>query len=198
LCSTLTFYYAGLRQCSLYGRRHGFSLGEGSGLLGSWRGIFFSRCCAGFISLPGQVCRFPAQYTIGCQPSTTTNLHVLLEKDLHLQARADNSHGRGAKYAGDVDKPSFNGHLFFGFSCRWLFSSRGCDWLRPALSNRRLRLDFCHDRGWAAASFSRLSHCLPVAFVPLVYGVGRRNLLQALEIQLSAYTTIARQVPLET
>jgi hypothetical protein len=32
------------------------------------------------------------------------------------------------------------------------------------------------------------SHRLPVAFVSLVYGVGRRNLLQALGIQLSAYT----------
>jgi hypothetical protein len=29
---------------------------------------------------------FPTQYTIGGQPSTTTNLHVLLEKDFHLQA----------------------------------------------------------------------------------------------------------------
>jgi hypothetical protein len=190
LCSILTFNYAGLRQCSLYDRRHGLGLGEGSGLLGSWRGIFFGRSRAGLIPLPGQVCRFPAQYTVGCQPSTTTNLHVLLGKDLHLEARLDNSHGRGAKYAGDVDKPGFSGRLLFGFCCRWLFSSRGCGWLRPALSNWRLRLDFCHDRGWAAASSSWLPHRLPVAFVPLVYGVGRRNLLQALEILLSAYTTL--------
>jgi hypothetical protein len=163
----------------------------GGGLtLGSWRGTFFNRYCAGFISLPGQVCRFLAQYTIGCQPSTTTNLHVLLGKDLHLQARPDNSHGRCAKYAGDVDKPGFSGHLFFGFTCRWLFSSRGCGRLRPALSDRRLRLDFCQGGSWAAASFSRLSHRLPVAFVPLVYGVGRRNLLQALGILLSACITL--------
>jgi hypothetical protein len=40
------------------------------------------------------------------------------------------------------------------------------------------------------ASFSRLPHRLPVVVVPLVYGVGRRNLLQALGIQLSAYTTL--------
>jgi hypothetical protein len=39
----------------------------------------------------------------GCQPSTTTKLHVLLGKDHHLQARPDYCHGRGAKYAGDVD-----------------------------------------------------------------------------------------------
>jgi hypothetical protein len=198
LCSILTFNYAGLRQCSLYGRRHGLGLGEGSGLFGSWRRIFFS-CCAGFISLPGQVCRLPAQYTIGCQPSTTANLHVLLGKDLHLQARPDNSHGRGAKYAGNVDKPGFSWRLFFGFSCRWLFSSRGCGWLRPALSNWRPRLDFCsrplrhelfHGGGWTAASLSRLPDRLPVAFVPLVYAVGRQNLLQALRILLSAYTTL--------
>jgi hypothetical protein len=53
LCSILTFNYAGLWQCSLYDRRHGLGLGEGSGLLGNWRGIFFNRYCAGFISLPG-------------------------------------------------------------------------------------------------------------------------------------------------
>jgi hypothetical protein len=33
-------------------------------------------------------------------------------------------------------------------------------------------------------------HRLSVAFVPLIYGVGRRNLLQALGIQWSAYTTL--------
>jgi hypothetical protein len=120
-------------------------------------------------------------------------------KNLHLQARPDNCHSRGAKYTGDVDKPSFSGSLFFGFSCRWLFSSRGCDRLRPALSDRRMRLDFCsrplrhklfHDGGWAAASFNWLPHRLPVTFVPLVYRVGRWNLLQALGILLSAYTTL--------
>jgi hypothetical protein len=74
----------------------------------------------------------------------TTNLHVLLGKDLHLQARPDNSHGQGAKYAGDVDKSDISRSLFFGLSRRWLFSSRGCGWLRPALYNRCLRLDFCN------------------------------------------------------
>jgi hypothetical protein len=44
-----------------------------------------------------------------------------------------------------------------------------------------LRLELYHDRGWAAASSSRLPYRLLVAFVPLVYGVGRWNLLQATE-----------------
>jgi hypothetical protein len=142
------------------------------------------------------------EYTIGCQPSTTTNLHVLLGKDFHLQARPDNSHGRGAKYAGDVNKPGFGGCLFSGFSRCWFLSSSGRGRSRPALDDQRLRLDYCsrplcqlrheffYGGGWAAASFSRLSHCLPFASVPLVYGIGRRNLLQALGIQLSAYTTL--------
>jgi hypothetical protein len=111
----------------------------------------------------------------------TTKLHVLLREDLHLQAQPDYYHGWGAKYVGDVDKSSFSTCLFFSFSSRWLFSSRGCGRLRPTLSDLRLRLDFCHDGGWAAASSSRLPHRLPVAFVPLVYGVGRRNFLQATE-----------------
>jgi hypothetical protein len=72
LRSILTLYHAGLWQRSLRGWRHGLALGEGSGLLGSRRGSFFSHCRAGFISLPGQVRRFPAQYIIGGQPSTTT------------------------------------------------------------------------------------------------------------------------------
>jgi hypothetical protein len=181
LRSVLTFYNAGLWQRSLYGRRHGLCLGDGSGPLGGWRGTFFSHCRAGFILLPGQVCGFPAQYIIGCQPSTTTKLHVLLGEDLHLQARPDYCHGWGAKYAGDVDKSNFSRRLFFGFSSRWVFISRSCGWFSPAFSNWRLRLDFCRGGGWAAASFSRLPHRLPVAFVPLVYGVGRRNLLQATE-----------------
>jgi hypothetical protein len=84
-------------------------------------------------------------------------------------------------YAGNVVKSGFSRRLFFSFSSHWLFSSRSCGWLRPALSNWRPWLDFCHGRGWAAASFSRLPHRLPVAFVPLVYEVGRRNLLQATE-----------------
>jgi hypothetical protein len=67
-----------------------------------------------------------------------------------------NCHGRGAKYAGDVDKSSFSGRFFFGFSSHWLFSGRSHAWLRPALNNYRLRFDFCHGGGWAAASFSWL------------------------------------------
>jgi hypothetical protein len=58
---------------------------------------------------------------------------------------------------------------------------------RPLCQSRH---KFLYGGGWAAASFSRLSHCLPVAFVPLIHRVGRRNLLQALGIQLSAYTTL--------
>jgi hypothetical protein len=59
-CRVLTLYNAGLRQCSLYGRRLGLCLRGGSGLLSGWRGIIFSHCRAGFILVPGQVCRFPA------------------------------------------------------------------------------------------------------------------------------------------
>jgi hypothetical protein len=35
----------------------------GSGLLSGWRGSFFRHHCGGFISLPGQICRFPTEYT---------------------------------------------------------------------------------------------------------------------------------------
>jgi hypothetical protein len=77
----------------------------------------------------------------------TTNPHVPLGKDLHLQAQPDYCHSWGAKYAGDVDKSSFSRRLFFGFSSHWLFSSSSCGWLSPALNNWRLRHDFCHGGG---------------------------------------------------
>jgi hypothetical protein len=177
----------------------------GSGLLSSWRGLLFSHCRARFILIPGQVRGFPAQYTTGCQPSTTTKLHVLLGKDHHLQARPDYCHGRGAKYAGDVDKASFGRRLFFGLSSCRLFSSSSCDWLSSALSNWCLRHGFWHGGGWAAASLNRLPHNFLVAFVPLIYGVGRRNLLQATEFcrqhtqhrETSTRLPYSRSLPLE-
>jgi hypothetical protein len=164
----LTFYCTGFRQRSLCDWRHGLALRDGSGLLGSRRGNFFSCCRAGFISFPGQISRLPAQYKIGGQPSKITKLQVLLGKGFHLQARPDDSHGRSAKYAGDVYKPGFGGHLFFSLSCYWFFgtSSRAQFW--PSLHGRCLRLEnssrpLCHlrhkffyDGGWVAASLSRL------------------------------------------
>jgi hypothetical protein len=102
-CSVLTLYNAGLWQRSLYGQRLRLCLRGGNGLLSGWRGLLFSHCRAGFILIPGQVRGFPAQYTTGCQSSTITKLHVLLGKDHRLQARPDYCHGRGAKYASDVD-----------------------------------------------------------------------------------------------
>jgi hypothetical protein len=78
---------------------------------------------------------------IGDQQSKIFKLQVLLGKGFHLQARPDDSHGRSAKYAGDVYKPSFDGRLFFSLSRYRFFgtSSRARFW--PALHGRRLRLD---------------------------------------------------------
>jgi hypothetical protein len=84
----------------------------------------------------------------------------------------------------------------------WIFgtSSRARFW--PPLHGRRLRLDnsgrpLCHLRhkffysgGWAAASLSRLSHCLPVISFPLINRARRWNLLRELKIQASAYTVL--------
>jgi hypothetical protein len=58
-----TFYDAGLTQCSLHGQRLGLCLRGGSGLLSGWCGFLFCHRCGGIISLPGQVCRFPTEYT---------------------------------------------------------------------------------------------------------------------------------------
>jgi hypothetical protein len=49
----LTLYDAGLGQGSPHGRRLGFRLRGGSGLLSGRIGLFTSHRCGGFISLPG-------------------------------------------------------------------------------------------------------------------------------------------------
>jgi hypothetical protein len=59
----LTFNDAGLGRRSLSGRRLGLRLRGGSGLLSGRRGFFFRHRCSGIIPLPGQVRRFPAEYT---------------------------------------------------------------------------------------------------------------------------------------
>jgi hypothetical protein len=63
LSRVLTFNYAGFGQRSLGGRRFGLRLRGGSGLLSRWRGFFFRHRCGGFIPLPGEIRRFPAEYT---------------------------------------------------------------------------------------------------------------------------------------
>jgi hypothetical protein len=182
--SVLTLYDAGLWQCSLHGRCLRFCLRGGSGLLSGRHGFLFRHCCSGFIPIPGQVRRFPTEDTTGCQPSTTTKPNVLLGKDLHLQARPDYRHGWGAEDAGDVDQSSLGRRLLLGLSSRLLFSSSS-GWFSASLNNwglaHQLRHELLHDGGWDAATSSRLSHRIPVAFVPLLYVVGRRNLLQAME-----------------
>jgi hypothetical protein len=94
--------------------RNGLILRKGCRLLNSWQLVFFTSRCAGFLAIPEQISRFPAKYRFGDQSSKITNLHVLLEDRLHSQAGPDNSHGQSAKYAGDVNEPSFRGRLFFG------------------------------------------------------------------------------------
>jgi hypothetical protein len=63
LSRVLTFNDAGLRQCSLSSRHFGLRLRGGSGLLSGRRGFFFHHHYSGFIPLPGQIRRFPAEYT---------------------------------------------------------------------------------------------------------------------------------------
>jgi hypothetical protein len=155
LCKVLTLYDASLRQCSLHSWCLGFFLRGGSGLLNGRHSSFFSHRCGGFISIPGQVRRFPAEYTTGCQPSTTTKSNVLLGKDLHLQARPDYYHGWGAEDTGDVDQPSLNRRLLLGLSSRCLFSDSSGRFSAP-FSNRglarQLRQKFLHGGGRAAAA----------------------------------------------
>jgi hypothetical protein len=94
--------------------------------------LFTSRCIR-FLAFPGQISRFPAKYKFGDQLSKITNLHVLLDDRLHSQAGPDNSHGRSAKNADDIDKLGFRGRLFFGMGDYWLHGSSSHRGLWPPL-----------------------------------------------------------------
>jgi hypothetical protein len=63
LSRVLTFDYAGFRQRSLSSRRFGLRLRGGSGLLSGRCDFFFRHRRRGFIPLPGQIRRLPAEYT---------------------------------------------------------------------------------------------------------------------------------------
>jgi hypothetical protein len=78
LSRVLTFNYAGLRQRSLSDRRLGLCLRGGSELLSRRRGFSFRHLCGGFIPLPGQVRRFPAEYKSRLSTKYDYNIQVLL------------------------------------------------------------------------------------------------------------------------
>jgi hypothetical protein len=63
LSRILTFDHAGFGQRRLSSRHLRLCLGGGSGLLGGRRGFFFRHRRRGFIPLPGQIRRLPAEYT---------------------------------------------------------------------------------------------------------------------------------------
>jgi hypothetical protein len=75
LSRVLTFNDAGFRQRSLSSRCLRLCLSGGSGLLSGRRGFFFRHRCGGFIPLPGQVRRFPAEYTS----------RLLIKYDYHIK-----------------------------------------------------------------------------------------------------------------
>jgi hypothetical protein len=63
LSRVLTFNYAGFGQRSLGDRRFGLRPRGGSGLPSGRRDFLFRHHCGGFIPLPGEIRRFPTEYT---------------------------------------------------------------------------------------------------------------------------------------
>jgi hypothetical protein len=121
--SLRTFHCGGLRRRSLCARRHGLTLGKGSGFPDRRRRIFLSSCRVGFFYFPGQIGRLPAQYKFGDQPSKITKVQVLLGNGFHLQVGLNDGHGRSAKYAVDINEPGFRGRLLFSLGCYWFSGS---------------------------------------------------------------------------
>jgi hypothetical protein len=131
----------------------------------------------------------------GCQPSTTTTSNALLGKDQHLQARSDHYHGLGDEDTGDVDHSCLGRRLLLCLSSQCLLSSSSGRFCAP-LSNRGLVLQLCQELfyggGWAMTTPSWLHHCVPIAFVTLLNGVGRQHLLQARKLR-NQHTTSRHQ-----
>jgi hypothetical protein len=134
-------------------------------------------------------------------PSKITDLHELLEAWLYSQARPDHSHGRSAKYVGDINKSSFCGCLFLNMGYYWLFSTSSREGFWPCLffstiaarQQQLLAVRLWHSRfgggRWTAACLSRPSLRVPGFFFHLLHGVGRRDILRQLKTQLSTCNT---------
>jgi hypothetical protein len=181
----LTFYHSGLRRCSFCAWLHGFDLREGSGLLDSKCRIFFSRCRVGFISLPGQISRLPAQCKIGGQPSKTTMLQVLFGKVFTYKLdRTMVTVGAPSMLAMSTSPASVGASSVAcaatGSSAPVVVLASGL--LSSASTYCSTTLIVCCG-GWTAAPFSRLAHRVPVLSFPFVNRVGRWNLLRQLRIQ---------------
>jgi hypothetical protein len=106
----------------------------------------------------------------------TTTSNILLGKNQHLQARPDHRHGWGAEDTGNVDQSRLGRRLLLCLCSRCLLSSSSGGFCAP-LSNRglvlHLRQELFYGGGWATTAPSCLPHCVPVAFVALLNGVGR-------------------------
>jgi hypothetical protein len=116
----------------------------------------------------------------------TTKPNVLLGKDHHLQVRPDYRHGWGTEDAGNVDQSSLGRRLLLCLGSRRLLcdnSGRRSTLLSKRGLAQQLLQELLHGGGWAMTTPSWLPHYIPIAFVTLLNGVGRRHLLQAREFR---------------
>jgi hypothetical protein len=140
---------------------------------------------AGFIPLPGQVRRFPPEYTRRLSIKYYYHIQVLLGKDQYLQARPDHSHGWGTEDTGDVDQSRLGRHLLLCLCSRCLSSSGSGGFCAP-MSNKglalHLRQELFYSGGWATTTPSCRPHRVLVAFVALLNGLRRWHLQQARKV----------------
>jgi hypothetical protein len=196
----LTFDYAGFRQRSLSSRRFGLRLRGGSGLLSGWRGFFFRHRCRGFIPLPGQICRLPAEYT--SRLSVKHDYHIKYYSGRHNTYRLDRTtvtvgaprmltmstspaSAGASSCASAAAAPSVVTAAGVVLSCASAAATspaaaaRG---LRAPLRSKglalHLRQELFNSGGWATTP-SGFPHRVPLAFVALINGLRRRQLLQA-------------------
>jgi hypothetical protein len=189
LSRVLTFDYAGFRQRSLSSRHFGLHLRGGSELLGGRRNFFFRHRCRGFIPLPRQIRQLHAEYTS----------RLLVKHDYHLKYYS----GRFNTYKLDRTTVTVGAPRMLAMSTSpasagasscasaaaassavtAVGAALSCASAAPCSPEEQglalyLRQEIFNSGGWATTP-SGLPHRVPLAFIALINGLRRRQLLQA-------------------
>jgi hypothetical protein len=162
--------------------------------------VFFTSCCTVFVTIPGQIGGFPAQHNSDDHPRKIIDLHNYSRDWLHYKLdrttvmvgapsmQAISTIPASAGASSSTWAPSGCSAPVVEEGSGLLSSADACE-VGTSCLLCHLRHRYFSGGSWTVTPLSRSSHRVPGFFFPLVHGVGRRNIIRQLKIQLSACST---------